>query len=243
MGQKPNNRLQSNKQNKKIARSKSTSTIQRAVYKHVSTPRIPSVDTSRNKSKRIASSSLVTRSNSKSGSLIPNSITKNSDESDAVISTISVGFAGFDVSDLQRSELNISPCEEKLPNGGDDCVTVESSQTITENLASNPVTNGSKEDENNNGLVSEVSASNPGTWSATDVFDYFRAVLPTASHALLEQDINGRALLLITRQDIMNLVWYQVRLPDKAPITLGTALNIYDHVVRLQTRSKDFRPK
>lgn len=220
-----------------------------------------SVDTPNIESKRLRSPShnAVSVNPKSSESLIPNAIPIiSSDESCATNGFASQSdtgdFAGFDVTDVQRTVLNLSPpCQEELLNG-DDNVRVESARTISEHVVPKPVTNGtssssssSKEDDKGLGWTpfGEISETvpNPGEWTTKDVFEYFRESFPTASLALLEQDIDGSALLLIKRRDILNLVGYQVKLPNQETrrITLGTALKIYAHVVRLQTRSNDVR--
>lgn len=164
-------------------------------------------------------------------------------------------FAGFDEADVKRPVLNSSPACEMESQTGKDKGKVES---VTNKMESIRLTNGtssppkpltfsSEEDDKGLGWTpfGNVSGTvpDPSEWSAQDVFDYFCESFPVASRALLEQEVDGSALLLVKRRDILNLVGYQVEFPDRQPrkITLGTALKIYAHVVRLQTRSNDVR--
>lgn len=67
-------------------------------------------------------------------------------------------------------------------------------------------------------------------WSCQQIFDHFNSFFPKEAYIFKEQEIDGTSLLLMTRSDIF-----------KFNLKLGPALNIYRHVVMLQTRSYDPR--
>lgn len=67
-------------------------------------------------------------------------------------------------------------------------------------------------------------------WSCQQVFDYFNQFFPKEAHIFKEQEIDGTSLLLMTRSDMF-----------KFNLKVGPALNMYRHVVMLQTRSYDPR--
>lgn len=67
-------------------------------------------------------------------------------------------------------------------------------------------------------------------WNCQQVFDYFNQFFPNEAQIFKEQEIDGASLLLMTRTDMF-----------KFNLKLGPALNIYRHVVMLQTRSYDPR--
>lgn len=67
-------------------------------------------------------------------------------------------------------------------------------------------------------------------WECDQVYDYFHKFFPNEAYIFKDQEIDGTSLLLMTRSDML-----------KFNLKLGPALNIYRHVVMLQTRSYDPR--
>lgn len=67
-------------------------------------------------------------------------------------------------------------------------------------------------------------------WECNEVYDYFYKFFPTEAHIFKEQEIDGTSLMLMTRSDML-----------KFNLKLGPALNIYRHIVMLQSRSYDPR--
>ncbi|XP_061871326.1 LOW QUALITY PROTEIN: atherin-like [Colius striatus] len=74
-------------------------------------------------------------------------------------------------------------------------------------------------------------APDPVTWSVRDVVDYFtEAGFPEQAGAFQEQEIDGKALLLMRRRaDVLT---------PASSIRLGPALKIYEHHVKLLQRSR-----
>ncbi|KAG9343194.1 hypothetical protein JZ751_014173 [Albula glossodonta] len=68
----------------------------------------------------------------------------------------------------------------------------------------------------------------PASWGVADVVEYFRAAgFEEQAPAFREQEIDGRSLLLMTRNDVLTGL----------SIKLGPALKIYEyHVKLLQTQ-------
>lgn len=66
-------------------------------------------------------------------------------------------------------------------------------------------------------------------WTVDQVHSYFNKCLPAAANVLREEKVDGLALLLLTRSDVLAL----------PGISMGARLNMYTHCVRLQTRSNN----
>uniref|UniRef100_A0AAY4ATV5 SAM domain-containing protein n=1 Tax=Denticeps clupeoides TaxID=299321 RepID=A0AAY4ATV5_9TELE len=68
----------------------------------------------------------------------------------------------------------------------------------------------------------------PAEWAVTDVVDYFKAAgFEEQAGAFQDQEIDGKSLLLMTRNDVLTGL----------SIKLGPALKIYEyHVKPLQTQ-------
>ncbi|XP_066481834.1 sterile alpha motif domain-containing protein 13 isoform X1 [Tiliqua scincoides] len=85
--------------------------------------------------------------------------------------------------------------------------------------------NGSLDKEN---LVENGRPPDPADWAVTDVVNYFRtAGFEEQANAFQEQEIDGKSLLLMTRNDVLTGL----------SLKLGPALKIYEyHVKPLQTQ-------
>ncbi|XP_053105743.1 sterile alpha motif domain-containing protein 13 isoform X3 [Hemicordylus capensis] len=85
--------------------------------------------------------------------------------------------------------------------------------------------NGSLGTEN---LVENGRPPDPADWAVTDVVNYFRtAGFEEQANAFQEQEIDGKSLLLMTRNDVLTGL----------SLKLGPALKIYEyHVKPLQTQ-------
>ncbi|KAJ7332555.1 hypothetical protein JRQ81_014735 [Phrynocephalus forsythii] len=85
--------------------------------------------------------------------------------------------------------------------------------------------NGSLHTEN---LVENGRPPDPADWAVTDVVNYFRTVgFEEQANAFQEQEIDGKSLLLMTRNDVLTGL----------SLKLGPALKIYEyHVKPLQTQ-------
>uniref|UniRef100_A0A8D0KMM5 Sterile alpha motif domain containing 13 n=1 Tax=Salvator merianae TaxID=96440 RepID=A0A8D0KMM5_SALMN len=85
--------------------------------------------------------------------------------------------------------------------------------------------NGSLDTEN---LVENGRPPDPADWAVTDVVNYFRtAGFEEQASAFQEQEIDGKSLLLMTRNDVLTGL----------SLKLGPALKIYEyHVKPLQTQ-------
>lgn len=68
------------------------------------------------------------------------------------------------------------------------------------------------------------------SWTYNQIHDYFAKFFPNEAFIFKDQEIDGTSLLLMTRSDMF-----------KFNLKLGPALNIYRHIVMLQTRSYDPR--
>ncbi|XP_062382948.1 sterile alpha motif domain-containing protein 13-like [Sardina pilchardus] len=86
-------------------------------------------------------------------------------------------------------------------------------------------TNGSVETKN---TVENGQFPDPSEWAVTDVVDYFKAAgFQEQADAFKDQEIDGKSLLLMTRNDVLTGL----------SIKLGPALKIYEyHVKPLQTQ-------
>ncbi|XP_012672963.1 sterile alpha motif domain-containing protein 13 [Clupea harengus] len=86
-------------------------------------------------------------------------------------------------------------------------------------------TNGSVETKN---TVENGQFPDPSDWAVTDVVDYFKAAgFEEQATAFKDQEIDGKSLLLMTRNDVLTGL----------SIKLGPALKIYEyHVKPLQTQ-------
>lgn len=77
----------------------------------------------------------------------------------------------------------------------------------------------------NSDTIPDVSS-----WTYNQIHDYFAKLFPKEAFIFKDQEIDGTSLLLMTRSDMF-----------KFNLKLGPALNIYRHIVMLQTRSYDPR--
>lgn len=86
-------------------------------------------------------------------------------------------------------------------------------------------TNGSVETKN---TAENGQLPDPSEWAVTDVVDYFKAAgFEEQANAFKDQEIDGKSLLLMTRNDVLTGL----------SIKLGPALKIYEyHVKPLQTQ-------
>ncbi|XP_060088100.1 sterile alpha motif domain-containing protein 13 isoform X3 [Heteronotia binoei] len=77
-------------------------------------------------------------------------------------------------------------------------------------------------------LVENGRPPDPADWAVTDVVNYFRTVgFEEQANAFQEQEIDGKSLLLMTRNDVLTGL----------SLKLGPALKIYEfHVKPLQTQ-------
>lgn len=81
-------------------------------------------------------------------------------------------------------------------------------------------------DEFNGDIVPDVT-----NWTVENVHCYFMQCIPTVAEVMRRQEIDGHALLLLKRRDVMSLTG----------ITMGASLKAYEHVRQLQTRINDVR--
>nr|XP_023674796.1 sterile alpha motif domain-containing protein 13-like isoform X2 [Paramormyrops kingsleyae] len=86
-------------------------------------------------------------------------------------------------------------------------------------------TNGSVDTKN---LLENGELPDPADWAVADVVDYFKAAgFEEQAAAFKDQEIDGKSLLLMTRNDVLTGL----------SIKLGPALKIYEyHVKPLQTQ-------
>lgn len=69
-------------------------------------------------------------------------------------------------------------------------------------------------------------------WTSDQVFAYFSQFFHLkVAKVFKEHNIDGKTLFLLQREDVLNRLKFK----------LGTAVKIYSHVLRLQTRSNEFR--
>lgn len=66
-------------------------------------------------------------------------------------------------------------------------------------------------------------------WDCDEVYTYFTAKAPEFAHLLKENQIDGDALLLIKREDVLN----------RFSLKLGPALRLYTHIVELQYKNNN----
>ncbi|XP_053325788.1 sterile alpha motif domain-containing protein 13 [Spea bombifrons] len=95
------------------------------------------------------------------------------------------------------------------------------------------------ENKENGSLDVKTSVENgrppdPSTWAVDDVFNYFKAAgFEEQASAFKEQEIDGKSLLLMTRNDVLTGL----------SLKLGPALKIYEyHVKPLQTQHVQSSP-
>lgn len=66
-------------------------------------------------------------------------------------------------------------------------------------------------------------------WDCDEVYIYFTAKAPEFAHLLKENQIDGDALLLIKREDVLN----------RFSLKLGPALRLYTHIIELQYKNNN----
>ena len=63
------------------------------------------------------------------------------------------------------------------------------------------------------------------SWTPEEVSDYFKMVgFPNHAHVFVDQEIDGKSLLLLKRADVI----------ERLSLKLGPAVKIYEHVTKLQ---------
>lgn len=63
-------------------------------------------------------------------------------------------------------------------------------------------------------------------WSTNEVYEYFKEKFPRHAHVFEEEEIDGRTLYLLKREDIM----------QRFKIKTGPSLRIYDHILKIQQK-------
>lgn len=116
---------------------------------------------------------------------------------------------------------------------------------------SSPLSNELSVDGNDNtkqnvvapcGTCQEAVVPNAAEWTAQQVFEYFEETIPAVARAMLEKQIDGCGLLLMTLKDVLDLVKQTfVAMNGSLAEAFDVAFDLHAHVVRLQTRSNDIR--
>ncbi|XP_075038092.1 sterile alpha motif domain-containing protein 13 [Mixophyes fleayi] len=103
----------------------------------------------------------------------------------------------------------------------------------SQDLTSKPQDTGTMENKENGSVESKPSVENgrppdPAHWAVDDVVGYFKAAgFEEQASAFKDQEIDGKSLLLMTRNDVLTGL----------SLKLGPALKIYEyHVKPLQTQ-------
>uniref|UniRef100_A0A336MLA6 CSON001710 protein n=1 Tax=Culicoides sonorensis TaxID=179676 RepID=A0A336MLA6_CULSO len=128
-------------------------------------------------------------------------------------------FTGFNDTDIDESKKSGVKDEAKFRSGnvGDvPQINIEKAKK----LFKSPYNNAPNSD-----TIPDVSS-----WTFNQIHDYFAKLFPKEAYIFKDQEIDGTSLLLMTRSDMF-----------KFNMKLGPALNIYRHIVMLQTRSYDPR--
>lgn len=77
---------------------------------------------------------------------------------------------------------------------------------------------------NDDGTIPDASK-----WSFNEVYEYFHMKFPRHAYVFDKEEIDGEAILLITRDDVL----------ERFDIPLGRALKIYDHIRMMQLKMKN----
>lgn len=73
------------------------------------------------------------------------------------------------------------------------------------------------------GQINNLSASKVKDFSFIEVYDYFKKIFPGEASFFLNQEIDGRALLLLHREDVLN-----------SGLKIGPAINLFEYIQKLQ---------
>lgn len=128
-----------------------------------------------------------------------------------------IEFTGFNNSDIDEQPKKAAKIKEETKFAGDALqINMEKAKKLFKTSHNNAP---------NSDTIPDVSA-----WTFNQIHDYFAKLFPKEAFIFKDQEIDGTSLLLMTRSDMF-----------KFNLKLGPALNIYRHIVMLQTRSYDPR--
>ncbi|XP_036410441.1 sterile alpha motif domain-containing protein 13 [Megalops cyprinoides] len=101
-------------------------------------------------------------------------------------------------------------------------------RTPTDSKETGAMENKANGSVDNKSLMENGQLPDPADWAVTDVVNYFKAAgFDEQANAFQDQEIDGKSLLLMTRNDVLTGL----------SIKLGPALKIYEyHVKPLQTQ-------
>lgn len=146
-----------------------------------------------------------------------------------------------DIKDVSSSQSS----SENLSNADPDATTVRLKLETLSPVAVDSLADSShKPSVDGFSPFGQISDTVPhaADWSVQQVFEYFCDFFPSASRILLDMEIDGTALLLFKRSDMLKLVKRQTDAAHtQEALDLGTALKMYAHMLRLQTRNNDVR--
>lgn len=104
--------------------------------------------------------------------------------------------------------------------------------TIVESILMNPESDDEKIDieyDSKTVITPHESIPDVRKWDCDEVYTYFTAKAPQFAHLLKENQIDGDALLLIKREDVLN----------RFDLKLGPALRLYTHIIELQYKNNN----
>lgn len=135
------------------------------------------------------------------------------------------GFLGFSAANEVIESSSSDEADEPPPSHPrlSRPIRRQSSQSGQMQLRSSSESRLSRNDDEGSAIIE------PGEWSADQVFKYFRSKFPRHAHVLKDHEIDGSALLLLKRGDV-------VRGFD---IKIGPAVKLYGEILMIQTRCKD----
>lgn len=136
------------------------------------------------------------------------------------------GFQGFQLDELndQRNDnTKVTPIEatsSAVRQSSNTDKPVEYESSIDFDLSANNHIQSFLQDE---------PVEDPSSWDCDNVYEYFSRYFPRDAHILRDEEIDGKSLLLMKRSDVIGL-----------KLKLGVAINMYAHVLKLQTKKNDF---
>lgn len=126
-------------------------------------------------------------------------------------------FCGFDAIDL----ANVPPRP---------VVSVEPDPVpIVEPIANDSTQNEQRSlNENFNMIEDETNIPNMYEWSTNEVYEYFKVRYPRQAHVFENEEIDGQAICLLKREDVL----------QNFNIKVGPSLKIFEHILKLQAKMK-----
>jgi zinc finger protein ubi-d4 len=148
-----------------------------------------------------------------------------------------IGFSEVDIKNEMVKSASATPApivKKKSKPSVAPAVASSSSSSSTSRTYSTTTSDSSSDRQipTNVALESPTTINRLQNWSVDDVYDYFLKFFPEYAKMFRDQEIDGAVLLLMRRSDVLKGFKH---------IKLGPAINIYRHIVMLQTKNTDPR--